>query len=265
MSLGYVFLGIVSHTKEYVSQKRFEIVTEGSCTMPTSGMGPTVALADGAHAIPMQDGRFLIIHGGALTSTTVYDPSTDTFSSGPTITAGGAGRHSVMNPNGTWQLIAGGGTATDNLDTGLKMTGVYESDDISTSNLNQNSTLRWTSQQESAFTGIGTGAGDPSVFTATESASGGSCTAAVHQYQVTYMLGGAEILAGPVSNAVTCNGTDKVDLTNIPLGPAGTTARKIYRSSTASAGVVKFQLLNTTGACSTARSEEHTSELQSQR
>jgi hypothetical protein len=248
----YIILSKINVAAVYDPVANTTSQLKGSCTTPTSGMGPTVALADGAHAIPMQDGRFLIIHGGALTSTTVYDPSTDTFSSGPTITAGGAGRHSVMNPDGTWQLIAGGGTATDNLNTGLKMTGVYESDDISTSNLNQNSTLRWTSQQESAFTGIGTGAGDPSVFTATESASGGSCTAAVHQYQVTYMLGGAEVLAGPVSNAVTCNGTDKVDLTNIPLGPAGTTARKIYRSSTASAGVVKFQLLNTTGACSTA-------------
>ncbi len=125
-----------------------------SCTTPLAGKGPTVALADGAHAIPMQDGKFLIIIGGASTVANIYDPSTDTFTAHATaITAGGAGRHSIMRANGTWQLIAGGGTATNNFDTSLPMSGTYQSDDISSTSLNASSTLKWTAQYETPYTG----------------------------------------------------------------------------------------------------------------
>lgn len=128
-----------------------------SCTTPASGKGPTVALADGAHAIPMQNGKFLVIHGGALTSADIYDPSTDTFTAhGTAVIAGGAGRHSIMRANGTWQMINGGGTGTNNFDTGLPMTGTtttYTSDDISTTSLNASSTIRWSAQLEAAYTG----------------------------------------------------------------------------------------------------------------
>lgn len=228
----------------------------GSCTTPTAGKGPTVALADGAHAVPLQDGRYLILIGGSSPVANIYDPSTDTFTAHATaVTAGGAGRFSLMNPDGTWLLVAGAassgtncvtaGTCTNNYDTSLATTGVYQSDDISTATLTATSTLRWTSQFEVPFTGLSTGAGGALAMTATQSAGGGSCTAGVHKYIATFMINGVETLGSPVSNSVTCSGgTDKVVLTNVPIGPAGTTARKIYRAGDASAAVTKFQLVN---------------------
>ncbi len=125
-----------------------------SCTTPLAGKGPRGVMGDGAHAIPMQDGKFLIIHGAALTTSDIYDPSTDTFTAHATpITAGGAGRHSIMRANGTWQLIGGGGTATTNFDTSLPMSGTYQSDDIASTSLNASSTLKWTAQYETPFIG----------------------------------------------------------------------------------------------------------------
>jgi len=134
-----------------------------SCTTPTAGKGPTVALADGAHAIPMQNGTYMIFIGGASTVTNIYDPSTDTFTAGTqTVTAGGAGRHSIMRYDGQWQLINGGGTGTNLLNTGLNMSGQYVSDDISSNDLNATSTLRWIAQYEAAY--LGTNAATNTAF-----------------------------------------------------------------------------------------------------
>ncbi len=77
----------------------------------------------------------------------------------------------------------------------------------------------------------------PSALTATQSAGGGSCTAGTHAYYVTFVTAGVESALGTVSNTITCSGgTDKVNLTAIPLGPSGTTARKIYRTAAGNTG-----------------------------
>jgi hypothetical protein len=77
----------------------------------------------------------------------------------------------------------------------------------------------------------------PAALTATQSASGGSCTAGTHAYYSTFITNGVESQLSTKSNVITCaGGTDKVNLTVIPIGPAGTTARKIYRTAAGDTG-----------------------------
>jgi hypothetical protein len=119
--------------------------------------GPAVALGDGAHAIPMQNGNFLIIVGGASTASYVYNPFNDTYTShGTALNTITTGSFSVMNLDGTWQIFSGGGTGSTKFDTGLPMTGstaLYTSEDISSTALSPRSTIKWTAQYEAAYVG----------------------------------------------------------------------------------------------------------------
>jgi len=151
-----------------------------------SANGPASALGDGAHAIPLQNGKFLIIRGGATTTSFIYDPSTDTFSShGTNLTSTSTGAFSLMKQDGTWQLF-NGGTTTNNYNTGLPMTGTttkYTSDDISTTALNDSSTLKWSAQFESPFTGnnAATNTAYSTIqFLVRTATNGGSCTTALN-------------------------------------------------------------------------------------
>ncbi|GEM_PF-2311624 len=73
--------------------------------------------------------------------------------------------------------------------------------------------------------------------------SGGSVTAGAHYYAVTFIVSGYEVINGALSNTVTTNASHtKVSLSHIPLGPTGTTARKIYRTA---AGGATLKLLAT--------------------
>jgi len=324
--------------------------------------GAADAIGDGGHAIPLQDGKFLIIVGGGSQNAYVYNPVGDTFTSYGTtpLTAVTTGAHSIMEVDGTWHIINGGGTATNSYDTGLPMSDantVYTSEDIFSSSLNSNSSFWWRAQMEAVYNNSTNGAinsafsslqfivktaissngsqsgcatplnaaseeeiknsGDlvgtvfgancirvkikynrplpkklfdergvwagngmvvlrsdeitprvfnykidnsavlkrsnfdfsspnasaptnptiPAALTATQSASGGSCTAGTHAYYSTFVTNGVESQLSIKSNVITCaGGTDKVNLTVIPLGPAGTTARKIYRTAAGDTG-----------------------------
>lgn len=132
-------------------------------TMTCRTSGPGAALGDGAHAIPLQNGKFLIVRGGGTTTSYIYDPSADTFTAHGTAFSVNVttGAHSLMRANGTWQIITGSNSCTNgctiNYDTGLPMssstTTKWTSDDISTTSLNSSSTLKWTAQFESPYTG----------------------------------------------------------------------------------------------------------------
>jgi len=120
--------------------------------------GPATALGDGAHAIPLQNGTFLIIVGGGSQNAYIYNPNGDSYTTyGATpLTAVTTGAHSFMRNDGKWQIIVGGGTATNTYDTGLPMTGTttkYVSDDIPSTSINASSILKWTAQFEAAYTG----------------------------------------------------------------------------------------------------------------
>ncbi len=73
--------------------------------------------------------------------------------------------------------------------------------------------------------------------------AGGSVTAGAHYYAVTFTVLGSEVINGALSNTVTTNASHtKVTLSHIPIGPVGTTARKIYRTT---AGGSTLKLLAT--------------------
>lgn len=79
-------------------------------------------------------------------------------------------------------------------------------------------------------------------LTAALSATAGSVTSGTHTYVVTFVTNGVETGYGPPSNVVTADGSHKIDLTNIPLGPSGTTARNIYRTVAGNTGAYKLAL-----------------------
>lgn len=75
--------------------------------------------------------------------------------------------------------------------------------------------------------------------TGTPSGTGGSIPAGNHTYEVTYVNPTGETAAGTASGTVTTTGsTSSVALASIPTGPAGTTARKVYRSDGGAYGLV---------------------------
>lgn len=124
--------------------------TMGTC----QAVGPPAALADGAHAIRLQDRRFLIFRGSGTTNAYIYDPSTNTYSTHATSTSTqGAGLHSLQKHNGTWMVLVGGSTTTNQYDSQLIMNGSYQSEDITTQSLNPSSSFWFTAGAESLFTG----------------------------------------------------------------------------------------------------------------
>src|SRR5262249_20741756 len=84
----------------------------------------------------------------------------------------------------------------------------------------------------------------PTALTAALAGAGaGNVDDGTHSYKVTFVTAQGESAPGPTSNVVTVadhttNG--KVALTGIPLGPSGTTARKIYRTVAGNSGSYKL-------------------------
>lgn len=73
------------------------------------------------------------------------------------------------------------------------------------------------------------------IFNAAVTTEPGEVNTGVHFYSVTYVVGTKEINKGDYSNPVRITDSAKiVELTNIPQGPAGCTARKLYRTTSGS-------------------------------
>ncbi len=124
--------------------------TMGTC----QNVGPAGALADGAHAIRLQDRRFLIYRGSGTTDAYIYNPATNTYSTHATATSTqGAGLHSLQKHDGTWMTFVGGSTTTNKYDSQLVMSGSYVSEDINTNSLNPSSSLWFTAGAEALFVG----------------------------------------------------------------------------------------------------------------
>ncbi len=124
--------------------------TMGNC----QNVGPAAALADGAHAIRMQDKRYIIFRGSGTTDVYIYDATTNTYSTHASSTSTqGAGAHSIQEYDGTWRVIVGGSTTTNKFDSQLVMRGSYVSEDINTTNLSPDSTIWFTAGAEARFSG----------------------------------------------------------------------------------------------------------------
>ena len=86
----------------------------------------------------------------------------------------------------------------------------------------------------------------------TSPSAGGACTAGNHFWFVSFVTNGAESRLSPASTVQNCTaGNGTVGLSAIPLGPTGTTARKIYRTSAAKLVTDTPFLLTTLGDNST--------------
>lgn len=70
----------------------------------------------------------------------------------------------------------------------------------------------------------------------------GNIDAGAHSWKVSFVTLAGESTGGPVSNVLVLGGASEVGLTGIPTGPAGTTARNIYRTL---AGGGKYYLVDT--------------------
>jgi len=85
----------------------------------------------------------------------------------------------------------------------------------------------------------------PSALTATAAGAGaGNVNTGTHNYLVTFVdANSVESPAGAVSNTVTTDTATngRVDISAVPLGPAGTLSRKIYRSATGAIAPYKLQ------------------------
>ena len=83
-------------------------------------------------------------------------------------------------------------------------------------------------------------------LTAGTPTSGGFVDDGTHSYKVTFVINGTETSAGTVSNTITTAAPNNtVPLSNIPIGPYGTTARRIYRTTAGNAVSGPWLLLAT--------------------
>jgi hypothetical protein len=149
-------------------------------------LGPTVSLQDGAQALWRPDGKYLLLtsNGASPTVTNIIDPAAigtaSAFSSGPALVNGLAATSTAfMRPDGTYAILRGGSTAVDLYDAGFvvggiaasgPLSGIYESECMSVSSLNTNSTLSWD----------GAGEGNVSFYVRTGNGSG-SCSSATYK------------------------------------------------------------------------------------
>lgn len=72
--------------------------------------------------------------------------------------------------------------------------------------------------------------GPPTSAPSRATAAGSNLGVGVYTYGVTFCCADGETTIGTTGTVTTTSGNTNVVLTNIPLGPVGTTARKIYRS-----------------------------------
>lgn len=78
---------------------------------------------------------------------------------------------------------------------------------------------------------------------ATLGTGAGNLDQLAYYYAVVFTVSGTDVVNGALSNTITCDASNqKIELSNIPLGPAGCTARKIYRTE---GGDTTLKLLTT--------------------
>lgn len=65
----------------------------------------------------------------------------------------------------------------------------------------------------------------------TKLTGGGSLSAGAYTWSYTWVISGVETSESPASNSITASANDRGSLTAIAVGPTGTTARKIYRTT----------------------------------
>ncbi|MBI2635900.1 hypothetical protein HYW84_01075 [Candidatus Peregrinibacteria bacterium] len=132
-----------------------------------SVVGPVLSAAaqHGAHAIPRPDGTWLVVHGGALATTSIYMEKAGAFTAdgasnigvfvaGPAlVTAASAGAISFQRDDGKFVTLIGNATTTTHqYDAGWVDRGMYKSEQLNLTDLDSASTLSWSGSPD--LTGI---------------------------------------------------------------------------------------------------------------
>ncbi len=150
--------GTLNTSTIYDPRTTASTTNSGVGTMTTNGFGPTANLRDGAQSVFRQDGSYLLLLGSGQTATNIIDPAnvnnTSGFIAGPSLAnAMSSTTVAFMRPDGTYAITrAGGSTAMDLYDMGFVVggtnttgprSGIYESECMTVSELNSNSTMAW--------------------------------------------------------------------------------------------------------------------------
>ncbi len=134
-------------------------------------VGPTLSAvaASGAHAIPRPDGTWLIIHGGGLGSTSIFQEKTGAFTAnglagigqfiaGPSLANSAvvnSGAISFQRDDGRFVTFIGSAATSNGMQTydgGWVQTGTYKSEQINVPNLDTTSTLSWNASPQMGVT-----------------------------------------------------------------------------------------------------------------
>lgn len=111
--------------------------------------------------------------------------------------------------------------------------------------------------------GVTTGTPPTAAAAALAGAGAGNVENGTHSYRVVFVSASGDSQAGTVSNTVTVvdkTANGKVSLTAIQVGPAGTTARKIYRTAAGNAVTGPWKLLTTIADNTTLIYEDNTAD-----
>lgn len=84
----------------------------------------------------------------------------------------------------------------------------------------------------------------PAALTTADGGAGGNLSAGAYTYKTTFVTNSGETQGGTASNSTTLSGAHKMALTAIPVGPAGTLYRNLYRTT---AGGTAYQYLTQIG------------------
>ncbi len=103
----------VTSSGDLISIDNGAITLEGSIAASSPAVTTSAAMGIGGHVILRDDGRYVIIHGGGLTSTSLWDGTT----AGAMSTAGtlsnavGAGSIALKRPDGRYLIVSGNASA----------------------------------------------------------------------------------------------------------------------------------------------------------
>jgi len=104
----------VTSTNDLLNISDGTITLEGTITSSSPAVTTAAAMGLGGQVILRDDGKYIIIHGGASTSISIWDGSaTGTMSAAPTAltNAAGAGAIALRRPDGRYKVISGNGSA----------------------------------------------------------------------------------------------------------------------------------------------------------
>ena len=149
---------------------------------------------------------------------------------GPAAAAGGSGGPQ----SATERIFLSASTPVALKNTGVNASSLVVSNNISGAVVNPGNYVLTTTSGSSSITGDEVTSiarvSPPATAPTLATGAGGTLAAATYVYEISYTNAGGETAPGPVSSVITLSVPGSVTLSNIPIGPTGTTARNVYRA-----------------------------------